>query len=136
VGLLFVIFGLAMLGAVRLPVGWLTRIGAGRRVRGGGLLPVFLMGTASGFLAAPCTVPVTFALLTYVAINQRALTGFALFFLFAAGMGSPLLVLGTMTAVPAAFNRARRWTPVVQKFLAAGLVAWGVYLFAQGLRRW
>ena len=136
VGLLFIVFGLAMFGVIRLPTDWLSRAGAGRRVRGEGLLPVFLMGTASGFLAAPCTVPVTFALLTYVAVNQRAFTGFALFLLFAGGMGLPLLVLGTMTAVPAVFGRVRRWTPVVQKVLSAGLAAWGVYLLTQALRKW
>lgn len=135
VGLLFIVFGLAMLGFIRLPTAWLNRLGAGRRFRGGGLAPVFLMGAASGFLAAPCTVPITGALLAWVAATGSVVTGFALFLAFALGMGAILLVAGTMTGLPTAFGRARRWTPVVQKILAGGLLAAGTVLTVRGLQR-
>lgn len=133
VGLLFVFFGLAMLGVVRLPTRWLNRLGAGRTFRGGGPAPAFLMGAASGFLAAPCTVPITWALLAWVAATRNVLTGFALFFSFALGMGMLLLILGALTALPAAFRRVRRWTPAVQAFLAGALVLFGLFLAARSL---
>ncbi|WP_440054604.1 cytochrome c biogenesis protein CcdA [Pseudoalteromonas sp. T1lg65] len=54
----------------------------------------FLLGAASGLVAAPCTSPVLAGLLVYVAANQDQVMGSALLFCFALGMSALLFILG------------------------------------------
>jgi thiol:disulfide interchange protein DsbD len=54
----------------------------------------FVMGAASGLVAAPCGAPVMGALLTWVALTKSATLGFVYLFVFALGMCSLLIVVG------------------------------------------
>ena len=50
------------------------------------------MGAASGLVTSPCTSPVLFGLLTYVATTQSVVYGGFLVFAFSMGMGILLIV--------------------------------------------
>ncbi len=63
-------------------------------VGGTGLAGAFLMGAASGFLAAPCTGPVLAGLLAFVAKSQNTAIGAALLFVYALGVGFPFMLIG------------------------------------------
>src|SRR5260370_7064169 len=63
-------------------------------VGGAGVLGAFLMGSVSGFIAAPCTGPVLAALLAYVANTQSTVLGASLLFLYALGIGVPFFLIG------------------------------------------
>ena len=108
VGNLCLLFALSMLGVfeIQLPGRWGQ---AGSETGAKGIVRVFLMGASSGVVAAPCTVPVLGVLLTFVAQKQNLLFGFSLLFVFALGLGSLLLILGTFTGLLASLPRSGPW---------------------------
>src|SRR5262245_52201618 len=82
VGNVIILFGLAMLDAVVIPIpGILTRGAKG----GGNYVGALVMGLASGFVAAPCTAPVLGTLLLYVGSSGNVVYGASLLFTFAFG---------------------------------------------------
>src|SRR5215211_3289609 len=86
----------SMFGAfeIALPQGLAQRLST---VGGAGVLGAFLMGSVSGFIAAPCTGPVLTGLLAFVARSQSSLLGGALLFVYALGVGAPFFLLGAFT---------------------------------------
>src|SRR5215813_6318986 len=66
-------------------------------VGGGGMAGAFLMGSVSGFLAAPCTGPVLTGLLAFVAESQNSALGAMLLFIYALGVGVPFVLIGVFT---------------------------------------
>lgn len=90
---LFVLLTFAMLGFINLTA--LQNIGARIGNNGQGPTSTFLMGTAAGLVAAPCTGPVFGALLAYTANNPQQPTANALLMVFyASGFGMPYLFIG------------------------------------------
>ena len=134
VGSIIILFALALLDVVPLPTFLLHRIGAGKIVKGSSAFPVFLMGFASGFIAAPCTAAVLGALLTYVATTQNTIFGFTLLFTFAIGMGTLLVLIGTFTGILAAIPKSEKFMRIVQKVIAFAMILLGEYfIFRAGL---
>src|SRR6185369_17422389 len=60
----------------------------------GGMPGAFLLGAASGLVASPCTTPVLFGLLTFVATSRSVVYGAVLLFAFSIGMGILLIIAG------------------------------------------
>ena len=134
VGGIIILFALALLDVVPLPTFLLHRIGAGKIVKGRSAFPVFLMGFASGFIAAPCTAAVLGALLTYVATTQNAIVGFTLLFTFAVGMGTLLIFIGTFTGIVASLPKLEKWMHFIQRVIAfAMIILGGYFIFRAGL---
>ena len=82
---LLIIAALAILDVipVRVPSWLLTK--AASAGEGGGLFGVFVMGAASGLVAAPCSAPVMAAVLTWVSSTKSGVLGFIYLFVFSAG---------------------------------------------------
>ncbi len=134
VGSIIILFALALLDVLPLPTFLLNRIGAGKIVKGSSAFPVFLMGFASGFVAAPCTAAVLGALLTYVATTQNVIFGFTLLFTFAIGMGTLLILIGTFTGILANLSKLAKWMHLIQKVIAFAMILLGGYfIFKAGL---
>ena len=108
VGNICLLFALSMLGLfeIQLPGPWGQ---AGKKGAPQGIGKVFLMGASSGVVAAPCTVPVLGALLAFVAQKQNLLFGFSLLFVFALGLGTLLVILGTFTGLLASLPKSGPW---------------------------
>jgi len=89
-------------------------------VGGTGLTGAFLMGSVSGFLAAPCTGPVLTGLLAFVAKTQSTALGGGLLFLYALGIGVPFFLIGVF-----AFQLPRGgvWMEWVKSLLGIVLIA-------------
>lgn len=124
------LLALNILGAIPFPA-WLR--GPALKPAAGGVAGAFLVGAASGLVASPCTSPVLFALLTYVATTQRVLYGGTLLFVFSLGMGSLLILAGTFSGLAAALPRSPRWMAGVKT--AIGLLVLGLaeyYLLKAG----
>jgi len=121
VGNICLFFALSMLGLfeLRLPGKWGEAQTVQEKRKGAGA--VFLMGTSSGLVAAPCTVPVLGALLTFVAQTRNLVFGFSLLFVFALGLGCLLIVLGTFTGLLASFPKSGVWLVRIKQ-------AFGVFL--------
>ena len=113
-----IIAALAMMDVIpiRLPAALAQRAataGDGGRVTG-----TFLMGAASGLVAAPCSAPVMAAVLTWVSTTRSAVLGFVYLFVFSLGMGTLLLVLGVSAGTLAALPRAGAWMLWVKRAFA------------------
>lgn len=98
------------------------------RVRGRwGLVGLFLMGMISGTVLSPCIAPVITAAFTYVSTTGDRVFGFAMFFVMALGLGLPLIVLGTSTALLRSLPKSGEWLNTVKHLfglLMVGAALW------------
>jgi thioredoxin:protein disulfide reductase len=126
--LVLALFSLSMFDVyeLRLPSSLSTRLdGVTRRLPGGQLAGVFLMGGLSALIVSPCvTAPLAGALLFLSQTGDVALSASALFAL-AVGMSTPLLLLGASAG--AWLPRSGAWMHAVKRFF--GLVLLGVALW-------
>jgi thiol:disulfide interchange protein DsbD len=100
---------LAMLDVipVRMPQALTTRAAtAGTAGRATG---AFVMGAASGVVAAPCSAPVMAAVLTWVSTTRSAGMGFLYLLTFSLGMCSLLVAVGLSSGALARLPRAGMW---------------------------
>lgn len=112
----------SMFGAyeIALPSSLATRLNS---VGGSGLLGAFLMGSVSGFLAAPCTGPTLFGVLTWVAQTQNPVLGGSLLYVYALGIGVPFFLIGVFTV---RLPKGGQWMEWVKSFFGIALLALAV----------
>ena len=92
-----------------------------------GLAGSFLLGALSGLILGPCTVPILGVLLGYVATKQHMVYGMSLLFVFAFGMGTILIILGTFTGLLTSIPKAGIWMVKIQKAFGWCMIALGEY---------
>jgi thiol:disulfide interchange protein DsbD len=133
---LLLLAALAMLDVipVQLP-SWLATksatIGEGGRVGG-----AFLMGAASGLVAAPCSAPVMAAVLTWVSRTKSAALGFTYLFVFSLGMCSLLVVVGLFSGSISRLPRAGAWMLWVKRFFALAMIGAAEYYLIKAGQGW
>jgi len=88
-----------------------------------GFLDSFLIGIVSGIVIGPCTAPALGVLLGYVALKTNLLLGMSLLFVFAFGMGTLLIIVGTFAGIIAALPKSGKWMIKI-KFIS-GLILIG-----------
>ena len=99
-----------------------------------GFLNSFLIGMVSGVVIGPCTAPALGVLLGYVAVKTNVLLGMGLLFVFAFGMGTLLIIIGTFAGVIAALPKSGAWMTKI-KFIS-GLILIGAaeyFLYIAGI---
>jgi cytochrome c-type biogenesis protein len=128
---LLIIAALAMLEVVpvRVPSWLLTRASAAGE--GGSLYGVFVMGAASGLVAAPCSAPVMAAVLTWVTATKSGILGFIYLFVFSLGMCTLLIVVGLFSGTLARLPRAGEWMVWVKRIFALIMLAVAEYYLVQ-----
>lgn len=124
---LLLIAALAMLDVlpVRVPAAIMQRAanaGTGGRVAG-----AFVMGAASGLVAAPCSAPVMAAVLTWVSTTRSALLGFTYLFTFSLGMCTLLVIVGLSAGSLSRLPRAGAWMLTVKKGFAFVMLGMAEY---------
>jgi thiol:disulfide interchange protein DsbD len=130
IGNLLLLFGLAMLNVIRVPVP--TRLLHWAGGLGGGSYPaVFLLGATSGIVAAPCGAPAFAAVLTFVATTHSALLGFTYLFVFSIGMTALLVVVGVFSGALALLPRSGKWMQWIKIGAGVILIAMAEYYFIQ-----
>lgn len=117
--LFLVVLASSMFGAFELavPSGLAQKLNG---VGGAGLTGAFLMGSVSGFLAAPCTGPVLTGLLAFVAKAQSTALGGGLLFVYALGIGVPFFLIGVFALQ---LPRGGVWMEWVKSLLGIVLIA-------------
>ncbi|MBP2169469.1 thiol:disulfide interchange protein DsbD [Erwinia toletana] len=93
---LFVLLALSMFGlfSLQLPSALQTRLTLwSNRQQGGSLPGVLLMGALAGLICSPCTTAPLSAILLYIAQSGNMLAGAGTLYLYALGMGLPLIVV-------------------------------------------
>lgn len=93
---LFILLALSMFGlfTLQLPSSLQTRLTLlSNRQQGGSLPGVFLMGALAGLICSPCTTAPLSAILLYIAQSGNMLAGAGTLYLYALGMGLPLIAV-------------------------------------------
>jgi thiol:disulfide interchange protein DsbD len=120
VGLAASMFGL---WEFRLPVFLSRRSGRAKQGRWGALV----MGLTVGIVAAPCIGPFVLGLLTYVGETGKPALGFMMFFTLAWGMGTPFIVLGTLSGSISRLPQSGHWMVWVRKIFGFILIMMAIY---------
>ncbi|MFA6166057.1 MAG: cytochrome c biogenesis protein CcdA [Gemmatimonadaceae bacterium] len=133
---LLLVAALAMLDVipVRLPAALAAKsanVGEGGRAGG-----AFLMGVASGLVAAPCSAPVMAAVLTWVSRTKSAALGFTYLFVFSLGMCTLLVVVGLFSGSVSRLPRAGAWMLWVKRFFALAMVGVAEYYLIKAGQGW
>jgi thiol:disulfide interchange protein DsbD len=98
--------------------------GPGRKA---GFVSNFLLGLAFGLVASPCTAPVLGAVLLWVGQSGSVVRGSSLLFVFALGMGTFLLAVGTFSSLATTLPRSGDWMIRIKAVMGAlllGMAGW------------
>ena len=121
------LMGLAMLDVFKISIPVPQRLmqysGSGKK----GFVPSFLLGVASGFVIGPCTAPVLGVLLGFVALKTNVFMGIGLLFVFAFGMGTLLILVGTFAGFIAALPRSGAWMTIITRIFGVILIGAAEY---------
>ena len=128
IGNLLVLFALAMLDVIPVPVPqkWLQRAA---RTEGGSYGAVFVMGAMSGIVAAPCGAPAFAVVLTWVAATRAGLMGFVYLFVFSLGMTALLVAVGLFSGSLTMLPRSGMWMVWVKRVAALIMIGMAEYYF-------
>lgn len=96
---------------------FLNKFGGGKKKS---LIGVFVSGAFSGLVVGPCVGPVLVGILSYVSTSGDLFKGFLFLFVFALGLGSLIIVLGTFSNLIDKLPKSGGWMIWVKKVL--GLV--------------
>jgi thiol:disulfide interchange protein DsbD len=99
-----------------------------------GFLDCFLMGAVSGVVIGPCTAPALAVLLGYVAVKTNLLLGMSLLFVFAFGMGTLLIIVGTFAGIIASLPKSGKWMTKIKTIFGLILIGAAEYfLYTAGV---
>ncbi|MDN4629315.1 protein-disulfide reductase DsbD [Erwinia sp. PsM31] len=140
---LFILLALSMFGlfTLQLPSALQTRLTLlSNRQQGGSLPGVFLMGALAGLICSPCTTAPLSAILLYIAQSGNMLAGAGTLWLYAVGMGLPLILVTLFgnRLLP----KSGAWMQTVKEGFGFVILALPVFLLervvgdAWGLRLW
>lgn len=122
-----ILLGLSMLDVFEIPVPqFLSRLQ--QKNQGQGYVGSFVLGLTSGFILGPCSAPVLCVVLAYVAAKQHLLYGMSLLFVFALGMGTLLILLGTFAGLLTSLPKAGVWMVRVKHLFGWLMLLIGEYL--------
>ena len=107
ISLVFIAMGLSMFGYYEIQLS--SKLNTKLQVKKKGLLGAFLVGMATGVLAAPCVGPIVVVLLTWIAKTGSPFLGFLYMFVFALGMGVLFVLIGTFTGIMSALPKSGNW---------------------------
>jgi cytochrome c-type biogenesis protein len=136
-GIVVVIFGLQMLGVLRIP--WLYRTARVSEIkpnRAGNHAGAFVMGLAFGAGWTPCVGPFLASLLALASSQDTVSAGVLLLLVYALGLGVPFLLAGL--AVDRSLSVMRSIRPhmlAIERLSGVMLIGMGVLLFTEQLTR-
>ncbi|MDN6450444.1 MAG: protein-disulfide reductase DsbD, partial [Enterobacterales bacterium] len=141
--ILFVLLALSMFGlfTLQLPSSVQTRLTLwSNQQRSGSLIGVFVMGALAGLICSPCTTAPLSAILLYIAQSGNMAAGGGTLYLYALGMGIPLILVTTFgnRLLP----RSGPWMQYVKEAFGFVILALPVFLLERilgdewGLRLW
>lgn len=141
--MIFIALALSMFGvfSLQLPSSVQTRLALWSNEQKGGSLPgVFIMGALAGLICSPCTTAPLSAILLYIAQSGNLLSGAGTLYLYALGMGIPLII-ATMFGNKL-LPRSGPWMQYVKEGFGFVILALPVFLLERvtgdvwGLRLW
>lgn len=131
-GVIIVLFGLSMFGFFKINLPVLVKSPV---IKKAGFISTFTLGLISGLIVSPCVSPALGAILVYLSGKQNVIYGATLLFVFAYGMGTLLILVGTFSGFIANLPKSGKWMALVTKIFAVVLVFMGLYFIYQAIRR-
>jgi len=125
--MIFIIFALSMFGLFELNVPTALRQKLGTAKSGGGVAGSIVLGIVAALVVSPCVGPFVAGILLYVATNGSPLVGFLTLFVFALGLGTFFVVIGTFSTAINRLPRAGEWMEQIKKFFGFVLLLMAVY---------
>jgi thiol:disulfide interchange protein DsbD len=123
----FVIFALSMFGLYELQVPMAVRQRLGTTRTGGGVIGSVVLGVVAALVVSPCVGPFVAAILLYIATYGSPLIGFVTLFVFALGLGTLFVVIGTFSSAITRLPRSGEWMESIKKFFGFVLLLMAVY---------
>ena len=137
IGNLCIIMGLSMLGVFSFSLRTSDFIARRQNVKNpGGPISSFLVGAASGLVLGPCTAPALAVVLGYAATRQNVPLAAGLLFVFALGMGTLLILVGTFAGLLAGIPKSGAWMVRLSKAFGWILLATGEYFLVNAGMLW
>ena len=125
--LIFVVFALSMFGLYDLNVPGALRQRLGTARGGGGVLGSIVLGVVAALVVSPCVGPFVAGILLYIATSGSPVVGFLTLFVFALGLGTLFVVIGTFSSAITRLPRSGEWMESVKKFFGFVLLMMAVY---------
>lgn len=124
---IFVIFALSMFGLYDLNVPGALRQKLGTRRTSGGVAGSIVLGIVAALVVSPCVGPFVAGILLYIATNDSPVMGFLTLFVFALGLGTLFVVIGTFSNAINRLPRSGEWMETVKKFFGFVLLLMAIY---------
>lgn len=103
--------------------------------KGNGYISALLVGASSGLVVGPCTAPALGATLAYVGTQGNVVFGTLVLFVFAFGMGTLMIVLGTFSGAMSLLPRSGGWMSKVKIVFGFIMILIAQYLLVQAGQR-
>lgn len=134
-GILIVIFGLHLIGVIKIPFLYRdTRFHNVGKPRG--LVGAFVLGLAFAFGWSPCIGPILGAILTYASKQDTAYAGIGLLAVYSAGLGLPFLLTSLgINRFLSFYSRFKLHLRKVEVASGVFVVAIGLLIFSNNLSR-
>jgi cytochrome c-type biogenesis protein len=137
IGNLCILMGLSMLDvftfSIRMPA-FITRQQSRKRTNG--IAGSFLVGAASGLVMGPCTAPALAVILGYAATRENVVYASSLMFVFAFGMGTLLILVGTFAGLLAGIPKSGAWMVRISRIFGWILLGAGEYFLINAGMLW
>lgn len=130
IAVVFVIFSLSMFGLYELQVPAALRNKLGRSAGGGGIGSAIVLGIVAALVVSPCVGPFVAGILLYIATAGSPVVGFLVLFVFALGLGTLYIIIGTFSSAISALPGSGGWMEAVKKFFGFVLLLMAVYFLS------
>ena len=127
IAVVFVVFALSMFGLYELQVPSSLRQKLGATGAGGGLFGVIILGIVAALVVSPCVGPFVAGILLYIATHGSPVLGFLILFVFALGLGTLYVIIGTFSSAINALPNSGEWMESVKKFFGFVLLLMALY---------
>ncbi|MDH4032789.1 MAG: thioredoxin family protein, partial [candidate division Zixibacteria bacterium] len=127
IAVIFCVFSLSMFGLYELQVPMFLRQKLGTTKGGGGIGGAILLGAVAALVVSPCVGPFVAGILLYIATHGSPLIGFIVLFVFAMGLGTLFIIIGTFSSAINSLPRAGEWMDQVKKFFGFVLLIMALY---------
>lgn len=123
----FVVFSLSMFGLYELQVPQSIRQKLGTTKTSGGVGGAMVLGVVAALVVSPCVGPFVAGILLYVATSGSPAFGFLVLFVFALGLGTLYVLIGTFSSAINALPGSGEWMVTVKKFFGFVLLLMALY---------
>ncbi len=127
IAVIFVIFSLSMFGLYELQMPMFIRQKLGTTKTSGGIGGAIVLGAVAALVVSPCVGPFVAGILLYIATYGSPYFGFLVLFIFALGLGTLFVIIGTFSSAINSLPRAGEWMEQIKKFFGFVLLLMALY---------